>query len=105
MNTKAFETWLRQPTTIHGIAAIAAWIGGAIAWRAGVGAAGASGVASGCFALVCVLLNDNTAKMTQAEQGVLQEVLQAHGDLRAQLPKIIIDAIKAIAAAEKPPHA
>ncbi|MFI4982710.1 MAG: hypothetical protein ACHQIO_20355 [Nevskiales bacterium] len=95
MNTYV-QAWLRQPTTVTGIAALIATAAGAVAqYLTGQAtfAASAGGIA---FAVTHLAMNDNSAAPSSVQKLVVDAVTAAtQKHIVAALPQLVVDGLAA----------
>ena len=103
----SLSSWLHQPTTIHGIAAVVTTIGAAVtAWSSGqiTGVQAIVGLVGGMsYGLVHMLMPDNSTA-ARATQVLIQDTLtasfQGQEQFHAAMPVIMKDAVATVAAIE-----
>ncbi|MEO9191108.1 MAG: hypothetical protein ABI224_14090 [Acetobacteraceae bacterium] len=96
MNSR-IQRWLRQPTTIHGIAVFVATGAGIGAYYATGNRMVAAGLAGSAFSVIATLMNDTSADKSRIETLVGDAITAiATQRLGPMLPELVADASRAL---------
>ncbi|HEY0185682.1 MAG TPA: hypothetical protein VGC09_23005 [Rhodopila sp.] len=86
-----FNTWIRQPSTLHGLGVVAAGIGAALA-QITTGSPGWDAIiAVGAYALVHLGIDDHSAAEQAVTRTVLDSAVLVTSPSAGQAPKVLLD--------------